>query len=1582
MRSHAPLSGFGRLTRRVAIAALTIGSVVALLAVTLLAALRLSSVRAFAVAQANAVLRGQFQGEIHIEQVARIGFSGASGVHGSVFDAAGNRVLIVRGGTAKLAVLPLVWAILMHPRAPLSIDLGRVTASYVELTLIDNGFSSPTIFSAFDPPHKMVDASNSPPPAVHLRQIEVRHAWVHGRLGTAPAVDAELDQATGRLAVVMDVLSLDVDRTVLLGRGLPYAVDPMGELGGTLVLPLGKSSPVGYASDKNTRAQGLVVHAWYKGTLAGSQAVAVVDWSGDKLVASLDTPRLERATVARVAPSLRIREGLAIRAKAEGFPSALEFEVRVLANDTTPGAREILRVFGRANVVEGLGLDAELQAERLNLATMLVDAPQTQIGVAAHAQLTVSRRGDLTGNYAWASSPGQISGTHIPAVNGTGAIRRTPTGAIEAQGRGQILERGAHTTLDFSATFGAVPAESVVSIESVTQLFDPERLFALVNGLRVRGSVEVSARFWLGDGHWSAQSRARLQGVQIAQIRASELDVRAEATGGHGTPTGFVHLRARAIDAIGQSFRHLDVDAGGTLEHARLTATGERDDAQQFEFTTELGLKPTLSMESTRLLLPASEGAIAISVQNVHLRGGKLKLGRLHLDGAGTADASLVFGTELEQLELEAVSLDWARLAPILGIRLPVQAGQATLVARYFNPGPAAEGFVRGRISQVKIGAIEVASTDVDITLDRARIGAKLLARLTPNGNVSIVVRSLPLGMLARPELVLGSRDFSLSAHAELDLARLEPWIRALDLPLDHTSGTVIFGVIARGPSDGDEQPEVTARLETHSLELAGRRGVQAKVLDVVAAEKAQPWSLQGVDGLLELKMLGNGQRADLSTRLFDRHGTLIVAQAVAVLPQSIWPGLHFDTLEAQRIPVIGTIHIPRRRLQQFPEIVRIVGLRGVASLDVAVEGTYKDPKLVVDGTIEGLSNPSGQIAGKQRLKLDVNLHADGSRQRGRIRVEANQQNRTLGNLEASWTGDIGRLMTATLDGPSPLQGDLVARFDRFPLEALPAILTRQSSGLVSGELALRNWGHDAAFVAKLEGAQLALGNIAVERASLAADASNGQIAADVQLSGSKSGALEVQVKTKMSWGEKFTPWVDPALHGELVARGFQLGVLSPLLSDTFNELEGSTDAKLSITLEKGVPRVEGQATLSRGVVQIPGIGQRFESIGARVAIRDGNLRIQDIQASGLTGRATGSASAQLQGLSPTSGEAHIAIRRGEQIPVTIEGQVVGDAWGRVDLTFERSSEAKATKFRLSIPELHLELPDLDPSSLQDLEPAEHLRIGARRSDGQFVALPVQPLKIDANSGGEALDVEVHLGSAVWIQKGARIKVRIGGDLLARVANKTTLVGRLELKGGKLDVSGKIFEIENGLVIFDGGDPGDPEVNATARWDSSAEYRVYAQYTGTVKDGMLKLRAEPPLSSDKIVSLLMFGTPDGTFRVSNTPGQAGSSTATAIGVAGDSAVKGLNRTLARMTKLDVSARLDTSTGTARPELNVQLTPRVIARMTRAIGEPTFGQSPDRTFLTLELQLRQAWALSAVVGDRGGSALDILWRRRY
>jgi hypothetical protein len=97
---------------------------------------------------------------------------------------------------------------------------------------------------------------------------------------------------------------------------------------------------------------------------------------------------------------------------------------------------------------------------------------------------------------------------------------------------------------------------------------------------------------------------------------------------------------------------------------------------------------------------------------------------------------------------------------------------------------------------------------------------------------------------------------------------------------------------------------------------------------------------------------------------------------------------------------------------------------------------------------------------------------------------------------------------------------------------------------------------------------------------------------------------------------------------------------------------------------------------------------------------------------------------------------------------------------------------------------------------------------------------------------------------------------------------------------------------------------------------------------------------------------------------------------------GETATETLSQALEAFARFNISARVDTTKGSARPELVLRLSPRVSAKVSRALGAPAAGERPDRTFLTVELHLRRSWALAAVIGDRGASGLGLIWRRAH
>jgi translocation and assembly module TamB len=426
------------------------------------------------------------------------------------------------------------------------------------------------------------------------------------------------------------------------------------------------------------------------------------------------------------------------------------------------------------------------------------------------------------------------------------------------------------------------------------------------------------------------------------------------------------------------------------------------------------------------------------------------------------------------------------------------------------------------------------------------------------------------------------------------------------------------------------------------------------------------------------------------------------------------------------------------------------------------------------------------------------------------------------------------------------------------------------------------------------------------------------------------------------------------------------------------SDLEGKLDADIRAELTDGQPRLSGRAALDAGVLQIPAIGQRFSDISAKVEITPERVRIADVKARGVSGGFKAEAEAALRGLTPVSATASVSIDEDDKLPLTVEGESVGDAWGKIETQYRVDEAKKQTLIAVDLKKFHLQLPAAPPQGIQALEQAEHVRVGYWRQDREFVTVPLQPLEEPAAPSEYQTIVTVDLGN-LQLEKGDQVEVGVGGKITAKLGAELDVTGKLETKRGTLFISGKTFDIERGTVTFTGGPPDTPIISAVARYDSPAGYTVYAEYTGTASEGKLSLRSEPTLSQDEILTLLMFGTPDGSFGAGS---ESQNQLSTVVSVAGSTAAQGLNRALSKVTDLDVSARVDTSTGAPRPELVLQLTPRVAARVTQALGEPAPGQSPDRTFVTLELRVASAWALSTMVGDRGATAFDVIWRRRY
>jgi autotransporter translocation and assembly factor TamB len=156
---------------------------------------------------------------------------------------------------------------------------------------------------------------------------------------------------------------------------------------------------------------------------------------------------------------------------------------------------------------------------------------------------------------------------------------------------------------------------------------------------------------------------------------------------------------------------------------------------------------------------------------------------------------------------------------------------------------------------------------------------------------------------------------------------------------------------------------------------------------------------------------------------------------------------------------------------------------------------------------------------------------------------------------------------------------------------------------------------------------------------------------------------------------------------------------------------------------------------------------------------------------------------------------------------------------------------------------------------------------------------------------------------------------------------------------------------------------------------------------GPLKTAKVTLRSEPTLSQSEILSLILFGTSDVNSSTSGT----GSPEATgAASVAGGAATAPINRALGGVNRMldnfglvgGISTKIDTSTTSPRPEVEIQIARDISLQIAWVLGVPPPGTNPDSTLATVSWRFLRKWSLVTTVGDAGTSIVDLVWQKRY
>ncbi len=675
--------------------------------------LRVPAVQRAVVARVNAILAPVFAGTLTIDRVGALGLPAVAGIDAHMDDPEGKTVIRASGIAGRASVFALLRSVVS---GDIVVGIPEASLATADVSLDTDAAGTPRIANAFQP--RTPSNPSAPGRGVRLSmpRVHLGHITVHGQLGTAPPLDADLDDAEGSLSVEPGKVAVDVSRGRWEARGLPGGLEARGDATGHLALPSADGADFG-------------LHVTTQATVGGIAAQADATYDGAHVDATVDVPAASPEAVRVLLPSWPVGAPLSVHAEAHGALPQLTVRAHAAL------AKATLDVSGPVTLVPRLQASLHVEAKGIDARTVAPASgpPPTDLGASGDVSVVTKPDGAVTVQTALDVPAGNVDSLRTPPVSINGQLTRAaPGGEITANAKIGIHEPGAPTVVNARL----VPRKGSFSLSFQVEANAPD----LAQVPRLRGA---------------ARGRALAQAQGTIDLAASAVDaqlsVAGEGLAAYGSSAQAFRIQAHATGRLASPALDVEV-AGEGIEVWRLQCSS-------LDASARVGFEGGLTLRDLELKTTASDQKVRANARYVRIGDRSVDVQDAVVKGFGAPiEGAISYVPGRLYLRARSGELHLERIARF--IRVPfLHDGRIGLDVDASVGHGAADGRVNLEVSHASFGTFTDANAHVEATLKgrrgvRARHGQRRRHRLDRR---AVLVRPDRRGACALHGLVASS---------------------------------------------------------------------------------------------------------------------------------------------------------------------------------------------------------------------------------------------------------------------------------------------------------------------------------------------------------------------------------------------------------------------------------------------------------------------------------------------------------------------------------------------------------------------------------------------------------------------------------------------------------------------------------------------------------------------------------------------------------------------------------------------------------------------------------------------------------